>query len=107
MLYERNDLDFKRGTFRVRGDVLEIIPANQKTTGYRIEFFDDEIDRISEIDTLTGHIISSMKNVSIFPASHFVVSDEKLHQGIERIKVELEERLAELKVITNYLLQKD
>lgn len=97
MLYERNDLDFKRGTFRVRGDVLEIIPANQKTTGYRIEFFDDEIDRISEIDTLTGHIISSMKNVSIFPASHFVVSDEKLHQGIERIKVELEERLAELK----------
>ena len=97
MLYERNDLDFKRGTFRVRGDVLEIIPANQKTTGYRIELFDDEIDRISEIDTLTGHIISSMKNVSIFPASHFVVSDEKLHQGIERIKVELEERLAELK----------
>lgn len=97
MLYERNDLDFKRGTFRVRGDVLEIIPANQKTTGYRIEFFDDEIDRISEIDTLTGHIISSMKNVSIFPASHFVVSDEKLHQGIERIKVELKERLAELK----------
>lgn len=97
MLYERNDLDFKRGTFRVRGDVLEIIPANQKTTGYRIEFFDDEIDRISEIDTLTGHIISNMKNVSIFPASHFVVSDEKLHQGIERIKIELEERLAELK----------
>lgn len=103
MLYERNDLDFKRGTFRVRGDVLEIIPANQKTTGYRIEFFDDEIDRISEIDTLTGHIISSMKNVSIFPASHFVVSDEKLHQGIERIKVELEERLAELKSVNKLL----
>lgn len=97
MLYERNDLDFKRGTFRVRGDTLEIIPANQNKTGYRIEFFGDEIDRISEIDTLTGAIISNKKNISIFPASHFVVSDEKLHAAIERIKEELKERLLELK----------
>lgn len=97
MLYERNDLDFKRGTFRVRGDTLEIIPANQNTTGYRIEFFGDKIDRISEIDTLTGAIITNKKNISIFPASHFVVSDEKLHEAIERIKVELQERLTELR----------
>lgn len=97
MLYERNDLDFKRGTFRVRGDTLEIIPANQNTTGYRIEFFGDEIDRISEIDTLTGAIITNKKNISIFPASHFVVSAEKLHEAIERIKVELQERLTELR----------
>ena len=97
MLYERNDLDFKRGTFRVRGDVLEIIPANQNTTGYRIEFFDDEIDRISEIDTLTGVVSNNLKNVSIFPASHFVISDEKLQVAIERIKKELAERLKELK----------
>ncbi len=97
MLYERNDLDFKRGTFRVRGDVLEIIPAYQKTTGYRIEFFDNEIDRISEIDTLTGVVLGNKKNISIFPASHFVVSDEKLKAAIERIKEELNERLKELK----------
>jgi len=97
MLYERNDLDFKRGTFRVRGDVLEIIPAYQKTTGYRIEFFGDEIDRISEIDTLTGVVLNNKKNVSLFPASHFVVSDEKLKAAIERIKSELEIRLEELK----------
>ena len=97
MLYERNDLDFKRGTFRVRGDILEIIPANQNTTGYRIEFFDDEIDRISEIDTLTGVVTKNLKNVSIFPASHFVVSDEKLQAAIGRIKKELAERLQVLK----------
>ncbi len=97
MLYERNDFDFKRGTFRVRGDVLEIIPANQNTTGYRIEFFDNEIDRISTIDTLTGVVTENIKNVSLFPASHFVVSDEKLHQAIIRIKNELKERLIELK----------
>ena len=97
MLYERNDLDFKRGTFRVRGDVLEIIPAYQNTIGIRIEFFDNEIDRISEIDTLTGVILSNKKNISIFPASHFVVSDEKLQKAIVRIKEELKERLEELK----------
>lgn len=97
MLYERNDFDFKRGTFRVRGDTLEIIPANQNTLGFRIEFFDEEIDRICEIDTLTGTITKNMKNVSIFPASHFVVSDEKLQASIFRIKKELQERLEELK----------
>lgn len=97
MLYERNDFDFKRGTFRVRGDTLEIIPANQNTIGFRIEFFDEEIDRICEIDTLTGAITKNMKNVSIFPASHFVVSDEKLQAAIVRIKKELQERLEELK----------
>ena len=97
MLYERNDLDFKRGTFRVRGDVLELIPAYQNQTGYRIEFFGDEIDRISEIDTLTGKVINNLKNISIFPASHFVVSDDKLKAAIERIKIELKDRLKELK----------
>ena len=97
MLYERNDLDFKRGTFRLRGDVLEIIPAGQRATGYRIEFFDDEIDRISEIDVLTGVVVGKVKNLSLFPASHFVVSDEKLKAAIKRIKVELKDRLKELK----------
>ncbi len=97
MLYERNDMDFKRGTFRVRGDVLEIIPAYQNTTGYRIEFFGSEIDRISEIDSLTGAVLGNKKNVSIFPASHFVISDEKLKAAIVRIKEELKDRLAVLK----------
>ena len=97
MLYERNDLDFKRGTFRVRGDSLEIIPAYENTKGYRIEFFGDEIDRISEIDSLTGAVLNNKKSISLFPASHFVVSDEKLHDAIKRIKNELKERLEELK----------
>lgn len=97
MLYERNDLDFKRGTFRVRGDVVELIPAYENTKGYRIEFFGDEIDRISEIDSLTGAIISNKKTISLFPASHFVVSDAKLKDAIKRIKNELKERLEELK----------
>ena len=97
MLYERNDYDFKRGTFRVHGDSLEIIPANQNTIGYRIEFFDEEIDRISEIDTLTGVVLNNKKNISLFPASHFVVSDDKLKEAIVRIRKELEERLKVLK----------
>ena len=97
MLYERNDLDFKRGTFRVRGDSLEIIPAYENSKGYRIEFFGDEIDRISEIDSLTGVILNNKKTISLFPASHFVVSDEKLKAAIKRIKLELKERLDELK----------
>ena len=97
MLYERNDIDFKRGTFRVRGDILEIIPVNQNKTGYRIEFFGEEIDRINEIDVLTGAIINNKKTISLFPASHFVVSDDKLKDAIQRIKSELEERLIELK----------
>ena len=97
MMYERNDLDFKRGTFRVRGDVLEIIPSYQSNKGIRIEFFGDEIDRISEIDTLTGVILTNKKTISIFPASHFVTSDEKLLEAIKRIKVELKERLEVLR----------
>ena len=93
MLYERNDFDFKRGTFRVRGDVIEIIPASEWTNGIRIEFFGDEIDRISEIDTLTGIVKTNKKSVSIFPASHFVTSDAKLQEAIKRIRQELEERV--------------
>lgn len=97
MLYERNDYDFKRGTFRVRGDVLEIIPASERTSGIRIEFFGDEVDIISEIDTLTGAIIKNKKSVTIFPASHFVTSEEKLKEAIKRIKEELKERVEVLK----------
>ena len=97
MLYERNDYDFKRGTFRVRGDVLEIIPASERTSGIRIEFFGDEVDRISEIDTLTGAIIKNKKSVTIFPASHFVTSEEKLKEALKRIKEELKERVEVLK----------
>ena len=93
MMYERNDFDFKRGTFRVKGDVLEIIPTNQNTKGYRIEFFGDEVDRISEIDTLTGAVLQNKKTVSIFPASHFVTSDEKLIEAVKRIKLELADRI--------------
>ena len=97
MLYERNDYDFKRGTFRVRGDVLEIIPTYQRTKGYRIEFFGDEVDKIYEIDTLTGVVLNSKKTVSIFPASHFVTSDEKMKEAIKRIKEELKDRVEVLK----------
>jgi excinuclease ABC subunit B len=93
MLFERNDLDFKRGTFRVRGDVLEIIPASERSSGYRVEFFGDEIDRISEIDILTGAIKTNKKTISIFPASHFVTSEEKLKVALKTIKQELKSRL--------------
>ncbi len=93
MLYERNNIELKRGTFRVRGDVLEIIPINQHNKGLRIEFFGDEIDRISEFDIVTGAILNNKKTVSIFPASHFVTSDDKLKKAIENIKSELEDRL--------------
>jgi len=97
MLYERNELDFKRGTFRVRGDTLEIIPASQDKTGYRIEFFGDEIDRISSIDVLTGAVTENKKSIAIFPASHFVVGDEKLKEALKKIKEELVERVAYFK----------
>ena len=93
MLYERNNVDFKRGTFRLRGDTLEIIPANEHAKGIRIEFFGDVIDKISEIDVLTGKRLVNKKSVSIFPASHFVTSEEKLVKAIENIKIELEDRL--------------
>lgn len=97
MLYERNNIDLKRGTFRVRGDVLEIIPISQHGKGIRIEFFGDEIERIGEFDTLTGAIILNKKTVSIFPASHFVTSEEKLHLAVKNIKIELEEQLEKFK----------
>jgi excinuclease ABC subunit B len=93
MLYERNDIDFKRGTFRAKGDVIEVIPVNERTNGIRIELFGDEVDRISEIDTLTGEVKANKKTVSIFPASHFVTSDEKLKIAIDRIEKEKEERV--------------
>ena len=92
MLYERNDIDFKRGTFRVKGDTIELIPANERKSGIRIELFGNEIDRISEFDTLTGKVLKDKKSVSIFPASHFVTSDTKLKQAIENIRKEAEER---------------
>ena len=97
MLYERNNLDLKRGSFRVKGDVLELIPVNQHGKGIRIEFFGDEIDRISEFDTLTGSILIDKKSVSIFPASHFVTSDDKLKIAIKNIEKELQERLTYFK----------
>ena len=97
MLYERNELDFKRGTFRARGDVIEIIPTSERAKGLRIELFGDEIDRISEIDSLTGKVLTNKKTITIFPASHFVTSEDKLKEAIKRIEEELEERLKVLK----------
>lgn len=91
--YERNDLDFHRGTFRVRGDVIDIIPSSEKAHGIRIELFGDEVDRISIFDPLTGVIEKNIKNISIFPATHFVTSKEKLDEAIRRIQSELDERL--------------
>lgn len=96
MLYERSVNDFTRGTFRVKGDTIEIIPVYEKKNGIRIELFGDEIEKIYEFDTLTGNIINEKKSVSIFPASHFVTSEEKLKEAIKRIEKELEERLIEL-----------
>ncbi len=95
--YDRNDIDFKRGTFRVRGDVVEVYPANSSGNAVRIEFFGDEIDRITEIDTLTGEIICVLEHVVIFAASHYVVSKEKLDEAIINIEKELEERVAYFK----------
>lgn len=104
MLYERSNLDLKRGSFRVRGDVLEIIPVSQHGKGIRIDFFGDEVDRISEFDTLTGVILVPKKSVSIFPASHFVTSEEKLKLAVVNIKKELEECLEQFK-LENKLLE--
>lgn len=95
--YARNDIDFKRGTFRVRGDSVEIIPASREEHCLRIEFFGDEIDRIREVDALTGEIIGDREHVAIFPASHFVTRDEKLQLAIKNIEKELDERLKELR----------
>lgn len=91
--YDRNDMDFKRGTFRVRGDVLEIIPASEMDTAIRVEFFGDEIDRISEIDVLTGEIKGVREHVAIFPASHYVVPPDRIREAAKAIEEELEERI--------------
>lgn len=91
--YERNDIDFKRGSFRVHGDVLEIYPAYSEKVAYRVEFFGDEIDRITEIDTLTGEILNVIGHVAIFPASHYVVSKESMARATKAIEEELEERI--------------
>ncbi|MEZ0480218.1 excinuclease ABC subunit UvrB [Planococcus sp. SSTMD024] len=95
--YERNDINFIRGTFRVRGDVVEIFPASRDERCLRVEFFGDEIDRIREVDALTGEIIGDREHVAIFPASHFVTREEKMVQAIENIEAELEERLKEMR----------
>ncbi|MEE0450547.1 excinuclease ABC subunit UvrB [Peptacetobacter sp.] len=91
--YERNDINFTRGTFRVRGDVLEIFPAGDDERAIRVEFFGDEIDRITEIDYLTGKIVGTRSHVAIFPASHYVTTPERIEEAIKRIEVELEERI--------------
>jgi len=93
MTYERNDLDFHRGTFRVRGDILDIVPVQEKSKGIRVEFFGDEIDRICTFDPLTGVVEQNKKTISIFPASHFVTGADKMQEAIRRIEAELEERL--------------
>lgn len=91
--YERNDINFTRGTFRVRGDVLEIFPAGDDEKAIRVEFFGDEIDRITEIDYLTGKIVGTRSHVAIFPASHYVTTPERIEEAIKRIEAELEERI--------------
>ena len=93
MTYERNEIDFHRGTFRVHGDVIDIIPAGEKSHGIRIELFGDEVDRILIFDPVTGSIITEKRTIAIFPASHFVTSDEKMEEALRRIKEELDERL--------------
>nr|WP_068129869.1 excinuclease ABC subunit UvrB [Nosocomiicoccus ampullae] len=95
--YQRNDIDFGRGTFRVRGDIVEIFPAARDDQCIRVEFFGDEIDRIREIDFISGEVLSEREHFVLFPASHFVTRDEKMTVAIERIEKELEERLKELR----------
>lgn len=102
--YARNDINFQRGTFRVRGDSVEIIPASREERCIRVEFFGDEIDRIREVDALTGEIIGDREHVAIFPASHFVTGEEKMKIAINNIEKELEERLKELRE-ANQLLE--
>ena len=95
--YNRNETEFERGTFRVRGDVVEIFPAANSESAIRVEFFGDEIDKISEIDVVTGNVIGLREHVVIFPASHYVTSKEKMQKALVNIEAELEQRLAELK----------
>lgn len=95
--YNRNDMNFIRGTFRVRGDVVEIFPAGASDTAYRVEFFGDEVDRITEVDVLTGEILATRNHITVFPASHYVTSKEKMTAAVKRIQNELDERIEELK----------
>lgn len=95
--YDRNDMDFHRGTFRVRGDVLEVIPADMEDTAIRVEFFGDEIDRITKIDVLTGEVRDELKHAAIFPASHYVVDKENMKRAIVAIEEELDSRVKEFK----------
>lgn len=97
MTYERSDMDFHRGTFRVRGDVIDIVPVNEHANGIRIELFGDEVEKIYSFDPVTGAIVQNKKTITISPASHFVTSDEKMQEAIRRIESELEVRLEELK----------
>lgn len=95
--YDRNDMDFKRGTFRVRGDVVEVFPSSFDDKAYRIEFFGDEVDRITEIDTLTGEVKNRLEHIAVFPNSHYVVAPEKMERAIKTIEEELAEQVAYFK----------
>jgi len=103
MLFERNDFDFNRGSFRVKGDVVEVLPTYSKTVGIRIELFDDEIERIREFDVVTGEIISDYSVISLFPATQFVTNKDKIDEAIRRIEDELKERIAYYKENDRYL----
>ncbi len=102
--FERNDIDFKRGTFRVKGDIVEIIPASNNTNGIRVEFFGDEIDRISEFEVVSGNVISTLKHSLIYPATHYAMNREQINNNIERIEKDLKERVALFKA-ENKLLE--
>jgi excinuclease ABC subunit B len=97
LTYQRNDIDFHRGTFRVRGDIVEIVPSNEHSNGIRIEFFGDEIEKIRWFDILTGQIIETVEFTTIFPATHFMTNKEKMQESLRRIKAELVERIAYFK----------
>jgi len=103
MLFERNDFDFNRGSFRVKGDVIEVLPTYSKTIGIRVELFDDEIERIREFDVVTGEIINDYSVISLFPATQFVTNKDKLDEAIQRIEMELEERIKYYKEHDKYL----
>ena len=103
MTYERNQLDFHRGTFRVNGDIIDLVPIAEKKNGIRIELFGDEVDKISEFDVVTGMVKQNKKSVTIFPASHFVTSEDKLKESIKRIEEELDDRLKYFKENNKYI----
>ena len=104
--FERNDIDFQRGRFRVRGDVVEIFPASHDERALRVEFFGDEIDRIREVDPLTGEILGDRDHVAIFPATHFMTNEERMEEAVSGIEEELKDRTAELKADNKLLDRK-